>query len=76
LENEILEILEEMCEDNVVKTNLDVDLFETGLLDSLLFAELLVALEERVDVIISPSEIEREDINTPNKIISLVKSRS
>ena len=76
MENEILEILEEMCEDNVVKTNLDVDLFETGLLDSLLFAELLVALEERVDVIISPSEIEREDINTPNKIISLVKSRS
>jgi len=76
MEDQVLQLLEEICENDIVRKNRDVDLFDTGLLDSLLFAELLVYLDERVGVIVSPSEIEREDINTPNKIIALVQSRS
>jgi D-alanine--poly(phosphoribitol) ligase subunit 2 len=44
-------------------------------MDSLAFAEFLVALEEEYDVVIAPSEVEREEINTPEKILELVKSR-
>ena len=75
MESKLLGILAELCEDDEVKDNLDIDLFENELLDSLAFAELLLAIEENFGVIIAPSEVEREDINTPNKIINLVKER-
>lgn len=71
----VLDILEEICEEEVVREDLDIDLFENDLLDSLTFAELLVELEEQLGVVVSPSEVERSDMNTPNKIIALVKSR-
>ena len=37
MEEKILEILADICEDDVVKSDLDIDLFETDLLDSLAF---------------------------------------
>ena len=75
MESKLLDILAELCEDDEVKDKLDIDLFENELLDSLAFAELLLAIEENFGVIIAPSEVNREDINTPNKIINLVKGR-
>lgn len=75
MEEKILDLLAEVCEDDVVKNDLDIDLFETDLLDSLAFAELLFAIEENFEVIIAPSEIERDDMGTPNKIIHLIKAR-
>lgn len=71
----ILEVLAEICEDECVKDELDTELFESGLLDSLGFAEFLVELEDQFDIVISPSEVEREDISTPEKILALVESR-
>ncbi|MFR6562075.1 MAG: phosphopantetheine-binding protein [Eubacterium ventriosum] len=44
-------------------------------MDSLGFAELLTRIEEETGVIISPSEVVRDDINTVNKILELVKSK-
>ena len=75
MEEKILDILEELCETDEVRDDLDADLFDSGFLDSLSFAELLYAIESNFNVIIAPSEIERSDINTANKIISLVKER-
>jgi D-alanine--poly(phosphoribitol) ligase subunit 2 len=75
MEEKLLELLAELCEDDSVKTALDEDLFEAGLLDSLAFADLLFSIEDNFGVIIAPSEVERSDINTPNKIIALVKER-
>lgn len=75
MEEKILDLLADVCEDDVVKNDLDIDLFETDLLDSLAFAELLFAIEENFEVIIAPSEIERDDMSTPNKIINLIKAR-
>lgn len=76
MEKELLELLENICEDSIVKEDLDVELFESDLLDSLGFAELLAEIELKFGVFISPSEIERSEINTPNKIIAMVKARS
>lgn len=73
MEREILEMLAELCEDDIVKDDRDVELFETGLIDSLVFAELLVEIEERFGVVIAPSEVERKDINTPGKVIELIR---
>lgn len=75
MEEKILELLAEICEDDVVKEKRDVDLFETGLLDSLGFAELLYGIEEGLGVFISPSEIERQDMDTPQKIMDLIRVR-
>lgn len=75
MEEKVLEMLAELCEDEIVKEKQEVELFETGLLDSLTFAELLFEIEDKFGVIIAPSEIERKDINTPKKIIELIKAR-
>lgn len=75
MKEKVLDILEELCDDEVVRSNLDIDLFETGLLDSLAFVELLYSFEENFGIIISPSEVQREDISTPNKIINMLNGR-
>ena len=76
MEEKILEILAEVCEDDVVKEDLDISLFDNDLLDSLSFVELLVEFEEKLNIVVSPSEVTGEDMDTPNKIINLLKTRS
>ena len=75
MEEKILSILEELCWDEVVREDLDIDLLEEGLLDSLDYSELLVDIKSELDVVISPSEVTREEMNTPRKIIDKVKSK-
>lgn len=75
MEEKLLDILAEVCDDDSVKTDLDGELFDSGLLDSLAFADLLLAIEDNFNVVIAPSEIQRADIDTPNKIIALIKER-
>ena len=59
LEEKMLDILEEVCGDDEVRTNRDEDLFALGLLDSMGAIELLVDIEEMntVDLIIHQVEI-------------------
>lgn len=75
MKEKILELLEEICEDDVVREDLDMDLFEEELLDSLAFAELLAMIEDELGVVIAPSEIVRSEVNTANKIIALVREK-
>ena len=75
MEEKVLNLLAEICEDDCVKDEPETELFESGLLDSLGFAEFLVELEDQLGIVISPSEVEREDINTPEKILALVMER-
>ncbi|MHC1724326.1 MAG: D-alanine--poly(phosphoribitol) ligase subunit 2 [Aminipila sp.] len=75
MKERILDMLAEICEDDIVRENLDIDLLETDLLDSLAFAELLALVEEEFGIILSPSEFQRSDLNTPAKIIEVIESR-
>lgn len=75
MEEKVLEMLAGICEDEIVKENREVELFETGLIDSLAFAELLIGIEDNFGVSLAPSEIDRNDIDTPQKIIDLIKER-
>lgn len=72
----ILTILETICEDGIVRENPDIDLFETDLMDSLGFAELLATVEDELDIIIAPSEVDRSVLSTPNKIINYLEMRN
>jgi D-alanine--poly(phosphoribitol) ligase subunit 2 len=75
MEEKILDILESICGVDEVREDKDLDLFDSGLLDSLATIELLIALEEKLGVKIEPTEVQREDIDTPNKIIEYVSLR-
>lgn len=76
MKNEILEMLEEICEDEIVKEDLDINMFDTGLLDSLAVTTLIVEIEERFQISLSPTEIERDQMDTPNKLIALLEEKS
>lgn len=75
MEEKILAILAEACEDDSVLEEQDLELFDSDLLDSLGFAELLAALDDELGVVIAPSEVSREDMNTPKKIVEQVLKR-
>ena len=74
MEERILELLEEICEDEVVYEDKDINLKEEGLMDSLAFVELLVRLEE-FGIEVAPTEVTYEEIDAPNKIIKYVSER-
>ncbi|MGV3465062.1 MAG: D-alanine--poly(phosphoribitol) ligase subunit 2 [Heyndrickxia sp.] len=65
---EIINLLAEICQDDVVKEDPNIDLFETGLLDSFGTINLLVEVDERFGINIPITEFNREEWNTPNNI--------
>ena len=74
LEEKILAIIEEICEDDVIYEERDINLKEEGLMDSLAFVELLVRMEE-FGIEVAPTEVTYEEIDTPNKIIHYIETR-
>jgi D-alanine--poly(phosphoribitol) ligase subunit 2 len=66
--NEVISLLAEICQDDAVKENPDIDLFESGLLDSFGTVELLVQVEERFNITVPITEFDRDTWNTPNNI--------
>ncbi|MDD6651546.1 MAG: D-alanine--poly(phosphoribitol) ligase subunit DltC [Eggerthellales bacterium] len=72
---EILDLVCEICGDDCVYDELDLDLFEEGLFDSLAAIEFLVEVEERFGVSIAPTELERQEMNTPQKIVDRIMER-
>jgi D-alanine--poly(phosphoribitol) ligase subunit 2 len=57
---------------NVEVSSAEEDLFESGLLDSQKFVELLLGLEERFDVHISVDDFEAENFRCLTNIATLV----
>lgn len=75
LKAKMLDLLEDVCGDPAVRDHLDDDLFELGLLDSMAAIELLVSIEDEFGVSIAPTEVERSEMNTANKIVAQVLAR-
>lgn len=75
IEQEVVDILADICDDDAVREERDIDLFEAGLLDSLAGIEVLVAIEERFGVEIAPTEVERAEMNSVSKIVDRVAER-
>ena len=73
---QIFDILEKICEDDIVRSNPDIDLFESDLMDSLGFAELLADIEDDLGILVAPSEVDRSTFNTPNRIVAYLETRS
>ena len=75
IKEQVLEMLEEICEDEVVREDLDINMKEEALMDSLAFVEMLVKIEEIFGLSIAPTEVTYEEIDTPNKVISYIENR-
>lgn len=71
----MLDLIEGVCDDEVIREERDIDLFKAGLLDSMAAIELLVGIESEFGVVIAPTAVEREEMNSVNKIIHQVEIR-
>ena len=76
MDEKILDMIVNITDEEEIKENLDINLFENDLLDSLGYTELIVSIEDEFGIELSPTEITREMVDTTNKIIELIKARS
>lgn len=72
---EVMAALRKVSQTDEVDKNPNINLFDTGLLDSLALVELLVEIEARLGVELSPSEVDRDVWATPQRIIDYLVSR-
>ncbi len=70
-----LEIMEEICETDEIKEDLDLDLFDAGLIDSLSTINIILSLEEKLGVKLQPTDFEKNDITTVNNFINFLEKR-
>lgn len=75
MKERLLKTIIEVCEEETVREDLDMDLFEEGLLDSLAMVELLVAIEDEFGITLSPTEYDKEQLASVNKILSVLKEK-
>jgi D-alanine--poly(phosphoribitol) ligase subunit 2 len=71
----VLQLIASVAETDEVRTNLDLPLYDSQLFDSIRTVELIVRIEEEFGIKISPAEFERENWETPRKIIADLESR-
>ncbi|SEM62125.1 D-alanine--poly(phosphoribitol) ligase subunit 2 [Ligilactobacillus sp. WC1T17] len=76
MQTTILDILEDLTASDEVRNNLDLNLFETGLLDSMATVQLLLELQSQCGIEVPVSEFDRSAWDTPNKIIKQVERLS
>ena len=73
VENTVVEILADLTGNDDIKDDMDMELFETGTLDSMATVQMLLELQGQLDIEVPVSEFDREAWSTPNKIIARVK---
>ena len=73
MEELVFNILKEICGEDL-RGEGDVNLFDSGRLDSLGIIELIVSIEEKTKISLDPGVLDRKDIETPNKIIMYLKA--
>ncbi|KGK87223.1 alanine-phosphoribitol ligase [Desulfosporosinus sp. HMP52] len=75
IREKILDILTDICGTDEIKRNPDQELFKSGLMDSFGIIELFVAIQEQLAIEVAPTEMEREEWETANKIIAYLEER-
>ena len=68
VKSQVIEIIDELFMEDV-SDMMDEDLFDAGVLDSMVTVELIVELEDRFGIRVPVSEFGRDDWNTANKIV-------
>ena len=71
----ILGVLADVAGTEEVRANPDLALYDLQILDSMKTVELLVALQERMGVEVSPAEFDRDAWATPARLVADVQRR-
>ena len=73
MEEKIIEIIENLTGYDKLKENVDIDLLENEILDSLAFIELMTTLEEEFNIEIQPTQVYPNTWRSVKKIAELVE---
>ncbi|CBL91326.1 MULTISPECIES: D-alanine--poly(phosphoribitol) ligase subunit DltC [Leuconostoc] len=73
VKEDVIDILNTIIGEDI-SDQMDDDFFDSGLLDSMATVELLLDLESKFDIQAPVSEFNRDEWNTPNKVIVKVES--
>ncbi len=68
-----IEIMENVCETDEVSEDLDMDLFEAGLIDSLSVINILLEIENKLGIRLQITDLEKSDISTINNFETFLK---
>ena len=71
----VIEIFEEVLGSDEIRDNQDLDMFENEMLDSLAIIEVLLGIEDKLDLSLQPTDLERKDMATVNKLVDFLKDR-
>jgi D-alanine--poly(phosphoribitol) ligase subunit 2 len=74
-EDKILDLLATVTELEEVRTQPDLELYESQLLDSMKTVELFVAFSQELGLEISPAEFDRDTWATPRQLVADIMSR-
>lgn len=69
----VLDIFEEVTGTDEIREDLDLDLFEAGLLDSLGIIEVLLKIEEELGIKLQPTDLEKSDMATANNLVTFLE---
>ena len=75
LKNIALDIMEELCETDEIREDLDLDLLDAGLIDSLSTINIILLIEEKFGLKLQPTDFTKEDISTVNNFISFLEGK-
>ncbi|ORI85215.1 D-alanine--poly(phosphoribitol) ligase subunit DltC [Leuconostoc lactis] len=73
VKEEVIDILNTITGEDI-SDKMDENLFDDGLLDSMATVELLLDLENKFDIQAPVSEFNRDEWDTPNKVVAKVES--
>ena len=71
---ELIDILEDLTGSDEARENMDVALFDEGLLDSLGTVQLLIEIEGTMGISVPVSEFDRTEWATPNLILQQLEN--
>lgn len=70
-----LEIMEEACETDEINDDLDMDLFEAGLVDSLSTLNIIILVDEKLGIRLQPTDFEKSNISTVNNFKAFLEKK-
>lgn len=75
MQETVISIFEDVLECDEIRDDLDMNLFEAELLDSLAIIEVLVEIEDRLGIALQPTDLERSDMATVNNLVKFLEGR-
>lgn len=75
MKEEVLEIIIKLTGYEELRNNINIDLIEEDILDSLAFIQLISALEENYDIEIQPTQVSADTWRSVDGIVEMVKGK-